>query len=135
MGTKNTRNNFPRNTRIVRAKNVGKKKSSLKSAKKHFLYSRVYRDQKIWTKKCTKQFFQKNTNTAKKMLGKNRLKKMRKNVFCIHTNIVTKNGDKKMHESICPETRFLRSKNVGKKSSVKSAKKRFYIHTNIVTKK
>ena len=25
MGTKNTRNNFPRNTRILRAKNVGKK--------------------------------------------------------------------------------------------------------------
>ena len=75
------------------------------------------------------------------MLGKNRLKKMRKNVFCIHTNIVTKNGDKKMHESICPETHdFLRAKNVGKKSSVKSAKNRFlYTHEyhdqNMGTKK
>jgi len=65
MGTKNARNNFPRNTRIVRAKNVGKK-SSLKSAKKRFLYSRKYRDKKMGTKKCTKQFFQKHMNTAKK---------------------------------------------------------------------
>jgi len=105
------------------------KKSSVKIAKNHFLYSREYRDQKMGTKKCTKQFFQKHTNTAKNMLGKNRLKKMRKNVYCIHTNIVTKNGDKKMHESICPETRFLRAKNVGKKSSVKSAKNLFlYTH-------
>ena len=54
---------------------------------------------------------------------------MRKNVYCIHTNIVTKNGDKKMHESICPETRILRAKNVGKKSSVKSTKNRLlYTH-------
>ena len=44
-GQKNARNNFSRNTRIVRAKNVWKK-SSLKSAKKHFLYSHEYRGQK-----------------------------------------------------------------------------------------
>ena len=43
---KNARNNFPRNTRIVRAKNFGKK-SSLKSAKKRFLYSHEYRDHKM----------------------------------------------------------------------------------------
>ena len=45
MGGKNARNNFSRNTRIVRAKNVGKK-SSGKSAKNVFLYSHEYRDQK-----------------------------------------------------------------------------------------
>ena len=63
IGTKNERNNFPRKTRIVRAKNVGKK-LSVKSAKKSFLYTLEYRDQKMGTKKCTKQFFQKHTNSA-----------------------------------------------------------------------
>ena len=60
---RNARNNFSRNTRIERAKNLGKK-SSVKSAKKRFLYSQEYRDQKIGTKKCKKQFFQKDTNCA-----------------------------------------------------------------------
>jgi len=45
MGARNARNNFSRNTRIVREKNVGKK-SSEKSAKNVFLYSH-----KIVTKK------------------------------------------------------------------------------------
>ena len=45
MGGKNARNNFSRNTLIVRAKNVGKKIVA-KSAKNRFLYSHEYRDQK-----------------------------------------------------------------------------------------
>ena len=48
-GEKNARNNFSRNKRIVRPKNVGKK-SSEKSAKNVFLYSHEYRDQKMWGK-------------------------------------------------------------------------------------
>ena len=67
---KNARNNFSRNARIVRTKNVGKK-SSEKSAKNVFLYSHEYRDQKMGGTKRAKQFFQKNTYSAsKKCLGK-----------------------------------------------------------------
>ena len=50
VGGGNARNNFSRNTRIVRAKNVGEK-SSEKSAKYVFLYSHEYRDQKMGGKK------------------------------------------------------------------------------------
>ena len=63
-GEKNARNNFSGNTRIVPAKNVGKK-SSEKSAKNVFLYSHKYRDQKMGGKSA-KQFFQKHTNSARK---------------------------------------------------------------------
>jgi len=45
MRGKNARNNFSRKTRIERAKNVGEK-SSGKNAKKKFLYSHEYREQK-----------------------------------------------------------------------------------------
>ena len=50
---KNARNNFYRNTRMVRAKMLGKK-SSPKSAKNVFLYSQEYRDQKSGGKKRAK---------------------------------------------------------------------------------
>ena len=41
-------------------------------------------------KKRAKQFFQKHSNNASKMLGKKSLEKPRKTFFYIHTNIVTK---------------------------------------------
>ena len=68
-GTKNARNNFSRNIRIVLTKNV-RRKIVGKSAKKRFLYSHEYRDQNKGTKKCTKQFFQKHTNSASKNVWK-----------------------------------------------------------------
>jgi len=46
MGGKNARNNFSRNTLIVRAKNVGKK-IVRKKCEKRFLYSHKYRYQKM----------------------------------------------------------------------------------------
>jgi len=46
MGGKNARNNFSRNTRKVRAKNVGKKIVG-KSAKNVFLYSHEYHELKM----------------------------------------------------------------------------------------
>jgi len=100
---KNARNNFTRNTRILRKKNVGKNrlkkmrknvfcihtnivtknedkkmhesicpethdfcelKIVCKKGEKSFLYTHEYRHQKMGTKKCTKQFFQKHTNSA-----------------------------------------------------------------------
>ena len=49
MGGKNARNNFYRRTRIVRVKNVGIKIVG-KSAKKLFLYSHEYHQQKMGEK-------------------------------------------------------------------------------------
>ena len=49
----NERNNFSRRKRIVGAKNIGKKTTE-KSAKKRFLYSHEYRDQKMGGKKGAK---------------------------------------------------------------------------------
>jgi len=81
------------------------KKSSEKSAKTVFLYAHEYRDQKIGGTKRAKQFFQKHTISAsKKCLEKNRQKKVRKTVFYIQTNIVTKKWGGKTRETIFPET-------------------------------
>ena len=41
MGTKNARNNFSRNTRIVRAKNVGKKIVCKICEKTFFIFTRI----------------------------------------------------------------------------------------------
>ena len=61
------------------------------------------------TKNCgekrAKQFFLKQKNSArKKYLKKNRLKKVRKHFFYIHTYIVTKKWGEKTRETIFPET-------------------------------
>ena len=56
MVGRNARNNFSRNTRIVRSKNFG---------------------QKIVGKKCEKRFFYIHTNTLKKMVGE----KKRESIF------------------------------------------------------
>ena len=81
------------------------KKSSEKSEKNVFLYSHEYRYQKMGATKRAKQFFQKHNNSAsKKCLGKNRRKKVRKTVFYIHTNIVTKKWGEKTRETIFAET-------------------------------
>ena len=51
---------------------------------------------------------------------------MRKNVFYIHTNIVTKKwGQKNARNNFPTNTRIVRRKNVGKKIVGKSAKKHF----------
>ena len=70
------------------------------------------------------------------MLGKKSSEKSAKNVFYIHTNIVTKKWEGKTRETIFPETQELcDQKMLGKKLSEKVRKTFFYIHTNIVTKK
>jgi len=79
MGGKNARKNFFTYTRIVQAKNVGKK-SSIKGGK-CFLYIHEYRDQKMGGKKCANQFFQKHMISANKKWEKNRPKKVRKTFF------------------------------------------------------
>ena len=55
--------------------------------------------------KRAKQFFQKHKNSAiKKCWEENRRKKVRKTLFYIHTNIVTKKWGNKTPEIIFPET-------------------------------
>ena len=96
-------NNFSRNTRIVRAKNVGKKTSE-KSAKKRFLYSHEYRTKKMGGKNARNNFSRNTRIVRPKKEGKNRRKKVRKSVFYIRKNIATKNGGKETRETIFPET-------------------------------
>ena len=72
------------------------------------------------------------------MLGKDRLKKARKHVFYIHTNIATKKlgGGGKARNNFSRKTRIVPAKNVGKENRFKKVRKHvFYIHTNVVTKK
>ena len=57
-GGKNARNNFSRNTRIVRKKNVGKKIVG-KKCENVFLYSHEYRDQKMGGKTRETNFAEK----------------------------------------------------------------------------
>jgi len=84
--------------------------------------------------KTGEKIFQKQTNRAsKKCCEKNRHKKVRKNFFLIHKNIVTKKlGGGETCEAICPETQQKgRTKNVGKKIVAKNCKKKFFIFTRI----
>ena len=65
-------------------------------------------------------------------MEKNRLERVRKQVFYKHTNIVTKKwGKKNARNFFSKNTRISRDKNDGKKSSGKSAKTRFFINTRI----
>ena len=81
-----------------------------------------------------KQFFQKLANSAgKKCWEKDRSEKGRKNVFYIHTNIVTqKMGGGKTRETIFfRNTRIVRAKNVGKKIVRIKGEKTIFIFTRI----
>ena len=89
MGEKKRGTIFPRNTRIVPAKNVGKKIVT-KKCENTFLYTHEFRDQKMG-EKSAEQFFHKHTNSVRKNVGKKIVSKQCENTFfCIHTNIVTK---------------------------------------------
>jgi len=56
-------------------------------------------------------FPEKHDECEKKMLGKNRRKKVLKNFFYIHTNIVTKKrGQKKARNNFFRNTRIVRKK-------------------------
>jgi len=103
-------------TQIERSENLGKK-SSVKSAKKLFLYSHEYRDQKIGTKKCKKQFFQKNTKSARNNVGKKSSEKSAKKSFLYsHEYRVQKMRGKKCAKQIFQIHMNSARKNVGKKS-------------------
>jgi len=66
-----------------------------------------------------------------KNVGKKSSKKCEKNVFYIHTNMVTKKGGK-TRETIFPENQqIVRAKNVWKKIVAKNCEKTFFIFTRI----
>jgi len=73
-------NNFSRNTRMFRAKMLGKK-SSQKSEKKRFLYSHEYREQKMGGTNVRNNFSRNTQMVQANMLEKNRRKMLRKKVF------------------------------------------------------
>ena len=75
--------------------------------------------------KMRKQFYQKHTNDSNKMLRKIRRKNVRKNVFYIHTNNVTKQWWEKNSRN------NFSSKNVGKNIVAKKWEKTFFIFTRI----
>ena len=83
-----------------------RKKSSQKSAKKLFFNSQEYRDQKIGGGGNMRSNLSRNSTKRadKKCWEKNRRKKLQKEVFYIHTNIVSKKWRKKTRETIFPET-------------------------------
>ena len=128
---KNARNNFSRNTRIVRAKNVGEKIVG-KKCEKLFLYSHEYRDQKMGGKKLAKLFFQKHTNSAsKKCWGKNRRKEVGKRFFIFTRISLLKKGGKKRAKQLFQKHTNSASKKCWGKNRRKKVPKTFFIFSRI----
>jgi len=65
------------------------KKSSKESAKKRFLYSHEYRDQKMGGKDARNNFSRNTRIVRAKKFGKKSSEKSAKELFYIHTNMVT----------------------------------------------
>ena len=85
--------------------------------------------------KTREKNFSRNRFRKQTTMEKNRLEKVRKQVFYKHTNIVTKNGGKKTREKcFSKNTRISRVINDGKNRLEKVRKQVFYKHINNVTK-
>jgi len=101
---KKARNNFSRNTRIVRAKNDGGK-NRRKKVRKTFLYIHTNIVTEKWVEKTRETNFPEHTKSAcKKCWEKNRRKKVRKTFFYIQKYRYQKIGGEKTRETIFPET-------------------------------
>jgi len=120
MGEKNARNNFYRNTRIVRAKNVGKK--STEKVRKTVFYIRT----NIVTKnggKNAKQFFQKHKNSATKKCWEKIVEKVRKKFFLFaRISCQKKWGGINARNNFSRNRQIVGAKNVGKKRRKKVRK-------------
>ena len=83
------------------------------------------------------QIFTEHTNSAsKKFWKKTFLKKVRKHVFYIYTNIVTKKwGEKRAKQFLQKHSNSASKKCFEKNRQKKVRKHAFYIHTNIMSKK
>ena len=77
-------------------------KNAAKIAKKRFLYSHEYSDQK-WGKNARNNISRNKPIVRAINVGNKLSQKSAKNVFSIHTTIVPKNGGK-TRETISPET-------------------------------
>ena len=130
MCVKKARNNFSRNTRIVREKILGKK-SSEKSAKNVF-YIQTNTVPKKGVGKSAKQFFQKHTNNARKKCWGNIVgKKWEKRFLYSHEYRELKMGGKNARNNFSRNTRIVRAKNVGEKNCRKKMRITFFIFTRI----
>jgi len=88
------------------------KKSSEKSAKKRFLYSHKYRDQKMGGKNRAKHFFQKHTNTASKICWEKIVgKKYEKTFLYSHEYRDQKMEKKNPRNNISRDIRIVRARN------------------------
>jgi len=102
------------------------------SAKKRFLYSHEYRDQKIREKIRAKQLFQNHTNSASKKCWEKLIGKSTKKRFLYsHEYRDQKKGGKNARYNFSRNTRIVRTKNVGKKIVGKKGEKTFFIFTQI----
>jgi len=79
MGGKNARNNFSRNTLIVRKKMLGKKSSEKRAKKVFYIHTNIVN--KKWWEKRSKQFFRNTRIVRSKNVGKKIVGKSAKNVF------------------------------------------------------
>jgi len=77
------------------------KNSSVKTAKKLFLYSHEYRGQKMGGKKCAEEIFQKHTYSARKKCWEKIVGKSAKKRFLYSHEY---RDQKKMQETIFTET-------------------------------
>ena len=80
MGGRIARNNFSRNTRIVRSKNFGQKIVG-KNYENVILYSQEYREKNCWGKKTRINFSRYTNSASKKCWGKNLRKEVKKTFF------------------------------------------------------
>jgi len=80
------------------------KKSSQKCAKKRFLYSLEYHDQKMVGKKMRETIFPETHEWFAQKCWEYNCRLKVQNVFYIHTNIVTKKVGGKTRTIIFPET-------------------------------
>ena len=130
MGGKNARNNVSRNTRIVRAKNVGEKIVGKKCEKLFFTCTQISLQNMGGKKRET--IYQKHKNSAIKKFWEKIVGKVRKTFFYIHTNIVTKKwGEQNVRNNFSRNTLIVRAKNVGGKIAGKKCEKRLFIFTRI----
>jgi len=128
---KNARNNFSRNTRMVREKML-EKISPRKIAKNVFLHSHEYRCRKVRGKNA-RNFFSRNTRIvgAQNVGEKSSLKSSKKRFLYSHEYRDQKMGGK-MRKQFFQKQTIDSNNNVAKKIVAKMCEKTFFIFTRIM---
>ena len=128
-GGKNARDNFSRNTRIVRAKNVGKNRMK-KVRKNDFLYLHEYRDQKMGEKTRETIFHEHTYSAGKKCWEKIVGKRREKGFLYSHEYRDQKMEGKKHAKNFSRNTQYCEQKMLGKNRR-KKVRKTFFIFTRV----